>query len=239
MKLVEFQSLIKLQAFRVTGTWEHRIRKDSEGICREITQAMTSNDKINRVLQLLGFVTVPKPYDAAFLSIMVEPIRQFQMYFFLTERSDTNFFFYFNPQSTRLIHGEDVIGWVGMYIRLLGRAFKSIDSLGVKIGEKFYFSSRVPKTKQNHLYALTRRDLEPICAKHNYLLEFKAVSQWQVTINQCPGLILQIKCCENHVQYGYRAARALTKEPPSEGLTTIALLHLNHILRQAGKESVL
>ena len=240
MKPIDFQNLVKLQAFRVTGTWELQIKKENEQICSEITHEMTSRDKTNRVLHLLGFKQIPKPFDSTYLSVMVEPIKQFQMYFFLVDRSDTNFFFYFNSQSTRLIHGEDVIGWVGVYIRLLYRAFKNIDKLGIEMTNQFYFSSRVPKTKQKHLHSMNHSDLEPICLKHGYTLNYNNLSQWQITIQQCPGLILQIQCEKSNILFGYRAVRALNEEWSSKGqLTTVALLHLNHILRQAGKESVL
>ncbi len=240
MKSIDFQNLVKLQAFRVTGTWERQIKIENEQICREITHEMTSSDKINRVLHLLGFKKIPKPFESTYLSILVEPIKQFKMYFFLVDRSDTNFFFYFNSQSTRLIHGEDVIGWVGVYIRLLDRAFKNIDILGIEMTDQFCFSSRVPKTKQKHLQSMTHSDLEPICLKHDYTLNYTKLSQWQITIQQCPGLILQIKCEKSNILFGYRAVRALNKEWSSIGqLTTVALLHINHILRQAGKTSVL
>jgi len=236
MKSPDFQNLIKLQAFEVTGTWEQRIQHDSKRICYEIAREMISHSKIDRVLQLLDFNRIPKPYEAAFLSVMVEPIKNFQMYFILTDRSDTNFFFYFNPESPSLIHGEDAIGWVGAYIQLLGRAFKNIDSLGGNLEETFHLSSRLPKTKHNSMVVLTQQILESICRQTGYFLDFQKIGHWQVTIHQCPGLVLQIKCNDPRVQYGSKAAHALTDVPPSEwrgGLNMMALLHLNHILREA------
>ena len=235
MKTVNLQNIVKLQAFGVTGTWEQKIKRDCEGICQEIAQKTVYKDKTDRVLQLLGFEHVPKPYEAVFLSIVVEPIRKFQMYFILADRSNPNLFFYFNSQSTELMHGEDAIVWVELYIRLLGRAYKNIDSLGVELEDRFHFSSRVPKTKLKQLYALTNRSLETISTEYDYIIDFETVSQWKVTINQCPGLILQIRRYKDHIQYGYQAARALTCEQPTDNgwsLTTNAFLHMNHILRE-------
>ena len=134
------------------------------------------------------------------------------------------------------MHGEDVIGWVGVYIQLLGRAFRKIDSHAIEMEDQFYFSSQLPEVKLNHSLALKKHVLEAICQKHDYSLAFKTVGQWQITINQCPGLILQIKCHLNSIKYGYRASHVLACDPPHKencGLTTMALLHLNHILREA------
>lgn len=236
MRAVEFQNLVKLQAFGVTGTWEQKIKRESEGVCHEIAQEIAYRDKVDRVLALLGFELFPKPYKAAFLSCKVSPIQNFLIYFILSDLSNPTCFFYFNPQSIGLIHGEDVIVWVQTYIWLLGRAFKNIESLGVELEDKFCFSSQVPKMKQIQLYALTHRDLEAICTKNGYFLDFTTINQWLITIDQCPGLILQIQRQENQILYGYRAARALTYKRPSNvgwGPAIIALLHLNHILREA------
>lgn len=236
MKSVEFQNLVKLQAFSVTGTWEQKIKRESEGICREIAQKIAYRDKVDRVLELLGFELFPKPYQAAFFSCKVTPIRNFQIYFILSDLSNPKLFFYFNPKSIGLIHGEDVIVWVQTYIWLLGRAFKNIESLGVELEDKFCFSSQVPKMKHTQLCTLAHRDLEPICIKNGYILDFTTIGHWQITIDQCPGLILQIRLREKQILYGHRAARALTYKRPSDigwGPAIIALLHLNHILREA------
>ncbi|MFQ6125587.1 MAG: hypothetical protein ACE5R6_13445 [Candidatus Heimdallarchaeota archaeon] len=233
---MEFQNLVKLQAFQVTGKWEQKIKQDSEGICREIAQEIANNDKTDRVLVLLGFELFPKPYQAAFLSCTVSPVRNFQIYFILSDLSHPQLYFYFNPQSIGLIHGEDVIVWVQTYIWLLGRAFKNIESLGVELEDKFCFSSQVPEMKHAQICTLTRRDLEPICTKNGYFLDFTSIRQWQITIDQCPGLILQIQRQRNQILYGHRAARALTYKRSSDvgwGPAIIALLHLNHILREA------
>ena len=231
---MEFKNLVKLEAFGVIGTWAQSIKRESHGICQQIAHEVDNKDKVDRVLQLLGFEHIPKPYDAAFLYCRVEPIRDFRVYLIFTDRFKPTMYFYFNPQSVGLIHGEDVIVWVEAYIRLLGRAFSNIDSVGVKLEDRFHYSTRIPKTKQKQLYALAHHSLETICIKYNYFLDFETTNQWQITINQCPGLILQIRRFENNILYGYRAARALTYKPPSYGAgpTTIAFLHLNHILRE-------
>ncbi len=233
---MEFQNLVKLQAFGVTGTWEQKIKQESEGICHEIAQEIAYRDKVDRILVLLGFEFLTKPYQAAFLSCKVSPIRNFQIYFIFADLSNPKLFFYFNPQSISLIHGEDAIVWVQTYIWLLGRAFKNIDSLGVELEDKFHFSSQVPKMKQIQLNKLTHRDLEAICTKNGYLFDFRTLNQWQITIDHCPGLILRIRRQEKQILYGHRASHVLTYKQPSDvgwGPTIVAMLHLNHILREA------
>ncbi len=236
MRAVEFQNLVKLQAFRVTGTWEQKIKQESEGICREIAREIVYRDKVDDVLVLLGFELFPKPYQAVFLSCKVSPIRNFQIYFILSDLFNPKLFFYFNPQSIDLIHGEDVIVWTQTYIWLLGRAFKNIELLGVELEEKFSFNSQLPKMKHTQLCTLAHSDLELICTKNGYILDFMTIGQWEITIDQCPGLILQIRRRENQILYGHRAARTLTYKRPSDigwGPAIISLLHLNHILREA------